>query len=177
MTTKYLDLSGLSYLWGKLKNHFQEKLISGTNIKTINNTSLLGSGNISIQGSGGVTDVEVNGTSVVTDGVAEVEIKTINGQSLVGSGNIALPQIRKGYESLGTIPANSYQDIPITFSSAMAGSPAVICSMVSTSTSPTMGSIAVSPINVSASGFTCRVFNNTSNPRAPGCEYIAIYGG
>ena len=32
---------------------YQEKLVSGTNIKTINNQSLLGSGNISIQGGGG----------------------------------------------------------------------------------------------------------------------------
>lgn len=31
----------------------QDKLVSGTNIKTINNQSLLGSGNISIQGGGG----------------------------------------------------------------------------------------------------------------------------
>jgi len=54
MAKKYLDYSGLSYLWGQLKDYFQVKLISGTNIKTINNNSLLGSGNISISG-GGVT--------------------------------------------------------------------------------------------------------------------------
>lgn len=54
MAKKYLDDSGLSYLWGKLKDYFQVKLVSGTNIKTINNTSILGSGNISISG-GGVT--------------------------------------------------------------------------------------------------------------------------
>ena len=46
MALKYLDETGLAYLWGKLKSTFQEKLVSGTNIKTINNTSLLGSGNI-----------------------------------------------------------------------------------------------------------------------------------
>ena len=34
-------------------NTIQEKLVSGTNIKTINNESLLGSGNIDIQGGGG----------------------------------------------------------------------------------------------------------------------------
>ena len=33
----------------------QDKLVSGTNIKTINNTSLLGSGNIDIQGGGGTS--------------------------------------------------------------------------------------------------------------------------
>jgi hypothetical protein len=54
MATKYLDSTGLAYLWGKIKEKFQVKLVSGTNIKTINNQSLLGSGNISISG-GGVT--------------------------------------------------------------------------------------------------------------------------
>ena len=47
---KYLDATGLAYLWGKAKAAFQAKLVSGTNIKTINNQSLLGSGNISIGG-------------------------------------------------------------------------------------------------------------------------------
>ena len=50
MATKYLDDTGLSYFWGKAKAFFQEKLVSGTNIKTINNESVLGSGNISISG-------------------------------------------------------------------------------------------------------------------------------
>ncbi len=56
MAKKYLDDSGLSYLWGKLKEIFQVKLVSGTNIKTINNNSLLGSGNITISGGGGSGD-------------------------------------------------------------------------------------------------------------------------
>ena len=36
----------------------------------------------------GVSDVEVNGSSVVSGGVAEIELKTINQNSIVGSGNI-----------------------------------------------------------------------------------------
>lgn len=48
MADKYLDESGLSYFWTKLKAYFQEKLISGTNIKTINSQSLLGSGDIQV---------------------------------------------------------------------------------------------------------------------------------
>lgn len=52
----YLDKSGLSYFWGKIKSALsgkQDALVSGTNIKTVNNQSLLGSGNITIQGGGG----------------------------------------------------------------------------------------------------------------------------
>lgn len=46
MAGKYLDNNGMLYFWGKLKTYFQEKLVSGTNIKTINNQSILTSGNI-----------------------------------------------------------------------------------------------------------------------------------
>ena len=45
----------------------QDELISGTNIKTINSTSLLDSGDLSLVG-----DVQVNGTSVVSSGVANI---------------------------------------------------------------------------------------------------------
>ena len=63
----------------------QESLVSGTNIKTINNQSILGSGNISIQGGGDVTDVQVNGTSVVnSSGVAGI---TISAAGISGSYN------------------------------------------------------------------------------------------
>lgn len=45
--------------------NFQEKLVSGTNIRTINNQSLLGSGNIDISGGGGTitVDAELSETS------------------------------------------------------------------------------------------------------------------
>ncbi len=49
----------------------QDTLVSGTNIKTINNNSLLGSGNISISG-GQATDVQINGTSIVSSNTANI---------------------------------------------------------------------------------------------------------
>lgn len=55
----------------------QPTLVSGTNIKTINNQSLLGSGNISISGGGGTaTDVQINGTSIVSNNVANIITNT-----------------------------------------------------------------------------------------------------
>ena len=51
----------------------QDTLVSGTNIKTINNTSLLGSGDISIAGS--VTDVQINGTSITSNNVADIIVE------------------------------------------------------------------------------------------------------
>ena len=51
----------------------QNTLVSGTNIKTINNESLLGSGNIDIQGS--QTDVQINGSSIVSNDVADIQVE------------------------------------------------------------------------------------------------------
>ena len=58
-------------------NGKQDALVSGTNIKTINNESLLGSGNINIGGGSGVsTDVQINGTSIVSSGTANILTNT-----------------------------------------------------------------------------------------------------
>ena len=54
MSTKYLDSTGLAYFWGKAKAFFQEKLVSGTNIKTINGSSVLGSGDLTVGGGGNI---------------------------------------------------------------------------------------------------------------------------
>ena len=53
----------------------QDTLVSGTNIKTINNESLLGSGNITIS-SGSSTDVQINGTSIVSNNTANILTET-----------------------------------------------------------------------------------------------------
>lgn len=49
----------------------QNELMSGINIKTINNQDILGPGNLSISG-GTPTDVQVNGTSITSNGVANI---------------------------------------------------------------------------------------------------------
>lgn len=54
----------------------QDILVSGTNIKTINNESVLGSGNLTIQGGGTTTDVQINGTSITSGGVANIVTET-----------------------------------------------------------------------------------------------------
>lgn len=55
----------------------QDALVSGTNIKTINNQSILGSGNISISSGGTATDVQINGTSIVSNNVANITTNAI----------------------------------------------------------------------------------------------------
>lgn len=65
----------------------QDKLVSGTNIKTINGYSILGSGNLPISGGGGTaTDVQVNGTSITSGGVANIRT---NGTYNASSNKIA----------------------------------------------------------------------------------------
>ena len=69
--TNYVDTTELST---ELSTK-QDTLVSGTNIKTINNTSLLGSGNINI-GGGTATDVQINGTSITSNNVADIITKS-----------------------------------------------------------------------------------------------------
>lgn len=65
----------------------QDKLVSGTNIKTVNGTSLLGNGNITI--SSGVTDVTLDGTSVVSGTTAVLTSATLTASD-DGNGNVTL---------------------------------------------------------------------------------------
>lgn len=71
----------------------QDKLISGTNIKTINNTSLLGSGNIDIQGGGAsafIAEYGVTSYSDVKDAYDEDAIILCKSDD---SGNTAILQL------------------------------------------------------------------------------------
>ena len=84
----------------------QNTLVSGTNIKTINSESILGSGNIVISGGGSVNDVEVNGVSVVTAGVAEIDLT-----GYVESSDLATVATTGSYTDLTnkpTIPDTTY---------------------------------------------------------------------
>lgn len=81
--TKYLDYqnsvqSGFDWLSGQIDNK-QNKLVSGTNIKTINGNSILGSGNIVIQGGEGsdvsIVDNPNGGVDITVDGTSKTLAK------------------------------------------------------------------------------------------------------
>jgi hypothetical protein len=82
MADKYLDESGLSYFWTKIKAYFQEKLISGTNIKTINSQSLLGSGDIQVAPSVTSTDVPTADTISEFDSSAHMNSTDMSAQDV-----------------------------------------------------------------------------------------------
>lgn len=72
------------------------------------------------------------------------------------------------------VPANNYLDRAISFTKPFDAAPIVVPQIQSTSTSATMGSITVSAINITKTGFTVRVFNNTSAQRSPAISWVAI---
>lgn len=106
----------------QLETSKQDKLISGSNIKTINGDSILGSGDITIQGgdpnavkytSQTLTDAQKTQArtnigaqeTLVGSGMGQ-NIKTINSQSLLGSGNIDVD----GEDGVGFDDVSTQQD-------------------------------------------------------------------
>ena len=73
----------------------QDKLVSGSNIKTLNGTSLLGSGNMEL-----ATKEELNSKQNIL--VSGENIKTVNGNSLLGSGNIVIEASAENVPTLQT---------------------------------------------------------------------------
>lgn len=56
----------------------QDRLVSGSNIKTINGQSILGTGDIPIESGGGsVSSVKTNGTATMPDASGQVDLGTI----------------------------------------------------------------------------------------------------
>ena len=102
------DLNASPVVQSELRK--QDKLVSGTNIKTINGQDLLGEGNIEIQDKlvSGTNIKTVNGQDLLGEGNIEIQdklvsgtnIKTVNGQDLLGEGNI---EIQAGGETVTNI--------------------------------------------------------------------------
>ena len=73
----------------------------------------------------------------------------------------------------GSIPANSYVDVTVTFPFTFESTPNVVVGMNSNSTASVMGGFAVSVASRTTTGATFRVFNNTSGAREPNLFWIA----
>lgn len=90
------------------------------------------------------------------------------------NGKIQTSQMQAGNINATSVSANSYTDVSVRFSSAMSGTPIVVCSVVSTSTAGAIGSITSAVTSTSTTGFTCRIFNAGSAARTPGVNWIAL---
>lgn len=129
-----------------LNSKKQNKLVSGTNIKTINNQSLLGEGNITIsgEGSGGgdvnvIETVKVNGTALTPDANKAVNV-TVPTESTVSGWGFT--------KNAGTITG-------VTGSNGLTGSGtsgSVTISHAAPSTSPAKTTSAVYPITIDQYG-------------------------
>lgn len=80
----------------------------------------------------------------------------------------------KGRIAAQLVPAGSYIDRNITFENGFTYAPTVFAQLVSTSTSPDLGSFAVVLTNTTPTDCTLRIFNNSSNSRAPAVQWFAL---
>lgn len=164
MSKQYLDKSGLSYLWSKLKGYFQQKLVSGTNIKTVNNQSLLGSGNISISGGSGSDVTGVKGNEESSYRTGDVNLTPANiGAIPIGSNGIYLDNADSKTK---TISANSTADFSWTYT-IPTGYRAIAMSASVRSVGNNYGRIRIFGFSSSISGqtmtFTCGSRNDSSS--------------
>jgi hypothetical protein len=90
--TLYATLDGL--------NNKQDKLISGTNIKTVNGTSILGSGDITISGGSSDANIQAVDTGDVLDDVTVDYATKTYVDGLVGDINSTLGDINSVLESI-----------------------------------------------------------------------------
>lgn len=107
MVDKFLNLTGLSHLWGKIAAALsgkQDALVSGTNIKTVGGNSLLGSG-----------DVDVN--TKLAFGTTGKKATFTNGQpdQMIDIQNISADQssiyvLSNGGTSTNYLPTRTYVD-------------------------------------------------------------------
>jgi len=125
-----VDVANYSDLTGK-----QDTLVSGTNIKTINNTSLLGSGNIDIQGGGTPTDVQVNGTSIVSSGTANINTQGTYNASTNKIATVSDLGDYKFYYLLFTLP-NGYTDTNWTSGSVVEKAETIINECIANNKTP-----------------------------------------
>ena len=85
----FLNNSGLQTLWNNITTNFQEKLVSGTNIKTINNSTILGSGDLTVSASlptastSTLGGVKVDGTTIDIDGNGVISFSGIGIEHLI----------------------------------------------------------------------------------------------
>lgn len=89
-------------------------------------------------------------------------------------------QFASGGINVGSVSAGSYKDYSHTFSGTFGGTPnVVVCTYESSAGTSASGNVARKAIVTkrSSTGFTVRLYNNSSSTWSPYVEYIAIYKG
>lgn len=88
----------------------------------------------------------------------------------------AMPVIKRGtVGQTNTVTAGSYKDVSVSFNYTYGSAPTVVVGLNSNSTSSDLGQCSVSVAAVTTTGFTARLFNNSSSDRSPGFYWIAVW--
>ena len=86
---------------------------------------------------------------------------------------LPLANIAHGYESVGTISANSYKDVTINHNLGT-NQVHVVATMFSSGTAVNIGNTTITVHDVSTNTAQVRVFNNRSTTLSPALEWLAI---
>lgn len=150
-TTSYIDTA----LSGK-----QNKLVSGTNIKSINSNSLLSSGNLQL--------LEPNTNNITTGTTGSWEARFYN--SSTGT-------YRTCHIVYGTVDINttSFKNKTITFAKSMANSNYSIILTVTINNNTASREVFTSVYSRSTTGFVCNGHINNTSYKITKLHYIAIY--
>lgn len=142
----------------------QEKLVSGTNIKTINGNSILGSGNVSISAS-----IPDQVAKLVSSGPSFADIQRY------GSSSYRV-YIQHGTITIGT--SNKVTNKHVTFTNTFPGVPTVTVTVCGDSTQEREVNchiVETSSYKVTTSGFYVSAFFSNTSIKMTSIKYIAIY--
>jgi len=166
----------------------QDKLVSGTNIKTINGNSLLGSGDLNVTSSSawgfisgnlsGQTDLQNVLNQKQNTLTSGTNIKTINSNSLLGSGNIALTKSDVG---LGNVDNTSDANKPVSTATqtALGTKPTNKLSVgtnVTGTTAVTISASSLLPSNTLVVGNPCMIHLKARGRRVAGTLGVITVG-
>lgn len=89
------------------------------------------------------------------------------------TGFLPLANIASGYESVGSINANTYKDVTINHNLGT-NQVHVVATLFSSGTAMNIGNTTISIHSISTNTAQVRVFNNRSSTLSPAIEWLAI---
>lgn len=153
---------------GILKGTRLTVIVSAATVATAENANNLGTKPAAYYGTKEAVDAAQNSATEAGNLATQAQIAVSDLSQRVDN------LIQSGVRSGITIAGNTFEDIEVAFAKAFDHTPTVVASLYSTSTAAGVGRVSVSAINVSARGFTCRIFNGDTVARAPGFNWIAV---
>lgn len=118
--------------------------------------------------SDGQSPSEIAGVKVLKDNGGYIDLTEVH---------FVVNNIDAGYVSVGSVPANGYKNVSVSFDRNFSSAPYVTASLYTTSTSQIYSNIQVVVGNVTRTGATLRVINGGGSAVSPGLYWQAILRG